>query len=149
MAIWKQMEKQTDMDSSSKKTNKSGQTWNPEKPRETKLSLHPVNSPLFFLVYFSPHILFCFGTNWKTSLDYDLIMEEAWYKRPTENIGVPKLVIKSISITSSIFLGGVWGAKPLILNRLSSWTQPFFLDCNLIKESLTPCCRKANWDLRS
>ena len=113
--------KSRQMDSSSKKTNKSGQTWNPEKPRETKPSLHPVNSPLFFLLYFSPHILFCFGTNWKTSLDYDLIMEEAWYKRPTENIGMPKLVIKSISITSSIFGGGV-GSKT------SDSKQTFFLD---------------------
>lgn len=124
MAIWKQMEKQTDMDSSSKKTIASSQTWNPEKPRETKPSLHPVNSLLFFLLYFSPHILFCFGTNWKTSLDYDFIMEEAWYKRPTENTGMPKLVIKSISITSSIFFGG--GGQGW--DQTSDSKQTFFLD---------------------
>ena len=118
------METQTGMDSSSKKTNASSQTWNPEKPRETKPSLHPVNSLLFFLLYFSPHILFCFGINWKTSLDYDFIMEEASYKRPTENIGMPKLVINSISITSSIFFGGGVGRQ----DKTSDSKQTFFLD---------------------
>ena len=94
MAIWKQIEKQTDMYPSSKKTNASSQMWNREKPRETKPSLHPVNSPMFFLLYFSPHTLFCFDTYWKTLLVYDFTMEEAWHKRPIEEIGMPKIEIK-------------------------------------------------------
>ena len=76
------------------------------KNQENKALTPSSEQSLFFLLYFSPHILLCFGTKLEDILDYDFVMEEAWYKRPTENISMPKLVRKSMSITSTIFCGG-------------------------------------------
>ena len=47
------------------------------KNQENKALTPSSEQSLFFLLYFSPHILLCFGTKLEDILDYDFIMEEA------------------------------------------------------------------------
>lgn len=88
MAIWKQIEKQTDMDPSSKKTNVSSQTRNPGKPRGTKPSLHPANTHMFSSLFsIFPHTLLHFGTYWKRCIiGLWFYCGRSWLQRPTEEL---------------------------------------------------------------
>lgn len=86
MAIWKQIEKQTDMDPSSKKTNGSSQTWNPEKPRKTKPSLHSVNNLMFspfyfFFPFFIPYIALLWYLLEETHRWFLILLRKKAYRR--------------------------------------------------------------------
>lgn len=125
MALWEQIEKHTDTDPSSEKTSVSSQTGNPKKPRETKSYslwwMIPCPPPslcsLFF--HFSPPVLLCIGTYWKSHVvGLWFYYKRHRYKRSPGEIGDEKVCHeKRVSFAS------------LLSSKTSGFcTESFFLD---------------------